>query len=109
MTRQARLAELQRLIGVLRDLRLAEVARASAAVAEVESAIARLDDLSGSGKAMPEAMPEAEAAARFMCWADARKSGLSQTLAQRRADFLTKQDAARLALGRAEAARRLMR
>lgn len=108
MTSAQRLAELHRLFGLMRDARLADLARARAAAEAVEAALRGLDDLAAAHPDPPESMAEAEAAARFRGWADARKAGLNLTLARRRADLLAREDAARVAFGRAEALRKLL-
>lgn len=100
----ARLAQLQRLAGLVREAALAEVRHAAAACAETR---ARLDAL-GPPSLPDDAAPALHrAAALHQVWADGRRAEINLTFARQRAALIEAQERAAVAVGRAEVLRRL--
>jgi hypothetical protein len=101
MSGAERLAQLARLAGMVRDLRLAELEAAGRARRESRERLAGLTlepcptDLA--------AIAAAQAEVRYQAWAEARRAEINLTLARQTAEWMEAQDAARKAFGRAMA------
>lgn len=105
MSRAERLAQLARLAGMIRDLRLADLEAAGRARDESRRRLAGL-------KLEPRpsdlgAIAAARAEVRYQAWAEARRAEINLTLARQTAEWLEAQDAARTAFGRAIALKAL--
>lgn len=100
MTQRRKIAQLQRLTGMVMD---AELSALKKAAAQRQDTLAKIEGL----RARPAVMDTetgaagAVAALRYQFWADARRVELGQVLAQQTADWLDLRDQARRAFGRA--------
>jgi hypothetical protein len=103
VTRAKDLAALQGLARLLLDHRLSALRAAAERREQSRMQIAALDVT-----AVPSDLPPVAAgqvALRYQLWADVRRSELNTVLARQTAEWMSAQDDARLAFGRAEALR----
>ncbi len=96
------LAALGQLAGLIRDLRLAELAQASAAR---QTSLDRLADLEPLTAFDLDPFADAQVALRYQVWADQRRAEIEPVLDRQTKAVAHATDAARHALGRAEVLR----
>ncbi len=106
MSKQKELHRLQQLAGLKLDAMLLVLTAASRARQD------SLDQLAGLAipESLPTGLPELvsrRAALTYQRWAECRRVEINQLLARQTADWLTAQDAARVAFGQTEALRLL--
>ncbi len=102
MRRAKDLAALGQLAGLIRDLRLAELAQASAAR---QTSLDRLADLEPLPALDLDPLADAQVALRYQVWADHRRAEIEPVLDRQTKAVARATDAARHALGRAEVLR----
>jgi hypothetical protein len=103
MTRKSDIAALQGIARLLLDHRLSVLRAASDRRAQSRMQISALDQVAG-----PADLPllaATQATLRYELWADIRRSDLNTVLARQTAEWMSAQDEARHAFGRAEALR----
>jgi hypothetical protein len=107
MSRRAKLEPLLAVSGLILDARLSTLDRAARACNDSRARLADLARPSDSAE-LPLTVA-AQAALRYERWAEARRAEINLTLARQTAEWLTARDEARLAFGRAEALRAIVR
>lgn len=107
--RRAKLAALERIAGLMLDVRQAELRQAAAARDASLAALAALDR--PAAVPAPETSPvaTAQAAIRYEVWADRRRAEINLTLARQTARLEDARQAAAQAFGKTEALKALRR
>jgi hypothetical protein len=104
MSRAKELAALGRIAGLIRDLHLADLARANAARQASLDMLAGLEPKPAVGL---DAIAEAQAGLRYQIWADQRRAEIEPMLLRQTKTVNDATDVARQAFGRAEVLRTL--
>ena len=99
MQNKAQIARLKTVTDLILDLRLSEVERCARAR---NDSLARLADLAKPAAADLTSIGDITAQMRYERWADHRRAEINITLARQTAEWLTRQDAARHALGQSQ-------
>jgi hypothetical protein len=105
MTRARQMAGLSALAGMIRDLRLADVAAAAAAR---QRSLDRLADLDAASWGGLDPVTDARNALRYQVWADQRRVEILPVLARDTEALAAAEAEARRALGRSEALKSLI-
>jgi hypothetical protein len=103
VTRRSEIAALHGLVQLVLDHQLSVLRAAADRREQSRMQIAALDKASEPSDLPPVAA--AQVALRYQLWADVRRSDLNTVLARQTAEWMSAQDDARLAFGRAEALR----
>lgn len=105
MKNKAHMRRLSTLTKVILDLRLAELEQSARARAET---LDRLADLNKREHANLTTIAEFNADLLYQRWADGRRAEINMVLARQTAEWLTRQDTARRALGQTQALGKLL-